>query len=112
MDRVAWTCTPPPGYPGCGLVGESLKVHPTARLPGLRYSGREPEGTPPQAGYPVRESVSESLKVYPTGRLPELRVSGPGSLDMHPTGRLPGLAVGEREPEGTPHSQATRSGSW
>jgi hypothetical protein len=71
-------------------VSESLKVHPTARLPDLGFSGREPEGTPPQAGYPVWQLVSESLKA-------------------HPTVRLPGLAVSEQEPEGTPHSQATRS---
>jgi hypothetical protein len=73
-------------------VGESLKVHLTARLPGLGFSGREPEG-------------------IPTARLPGLRVSGPGSLDVHPTARLPGLRVSEREPEGTPYRQATRSGS-
>jgi hypothetical protein len=85
-------------------VSESLKVHPTARLPDLGFSGREPEGTPPQAGYPVWQLVSESLKVHPTARLPGLRVSGPGSLEVHPTARLPGLGFSGREPEGTPHS--------
>jgi hypothetical protein len=67
-------------------VGESLEVHPTARLPGLAVSG---SGSL-EVGWDL---VSESLKV-------------------HPTSRLPGLAVGEREPEGTPHSQATQSESW
>jgi hypothetical protein len=66
--------------------------------------------------------VGESLKVPPTGRLPGLAVSGSGSLEVgwdlvseslkvHPTSRLPGLAVSEQELEGTPHRQATRSGS-